>query len=199
MRQAYPGEALRLYMLEAETYARRGETQRAFEILSRALDAMPVQPELLYSRALIAEQLGKLDILESDLRKLLDQKPDDPAALNALGFSLADHGTDRLDEAMGYIKKALDQKPNDAAILDSYGWVLYRKGNLAESQNYLKKAFANFHDPEIAAHLGEVLWVNGQKAEARKVWAEGMKINPDQDDMKRVREKYPEAFVSGRR
>ena len=199
MRQAYPAEALRLYMLEAETYARRGETQRAFEILSRALDAMPTQPELLYSRALIAEQLGKLDVLESDLRKLLDQKPDDPAALNALGFSLADHGSDRLDEAMGYIKKALDQKPNDAAILDSYGWVLYRKGDLAESQTYLKKAFSNFRDPEIAAHLGEVLWINGQKGEARKVWSEGMKLNPDQDDMKRVREKYPEAFATGGR
>ena len=100
---------------------------------------------------------------------------------------------------MGYIKKALDQKPNDAAILDSYGWVLYRKGDLAESQTYLKKAFSTFRDPEIAAHLGEVLWINGQKGEARKGWREGMKLNPDQDDMKRVREKYPEAFATGGR
>jgi Flp pilus assembly protein TadD len=142
----------------------------------------------------MAEQLGHLDVMEADLRAVLGKKPDDPAALNALGFSLAEHRLDRLDEAESYIKQAMEKRPGDPAILDSYGWVLYRKGQRDQALVYLRKAYKLFADPEIAAHLGEVLWEAGQKAEARRVWAEGQKKNPDQEDMKRVREKYPEGF-----
>jgi len=101
---------------------------------------------------------------------------------------------DRLDEAEGYIKQALAARPGDPAILDSYGWVLYRKGQPELALTYLRKAYKLFQDPEIAAHLGEVLWETGRRTEARKIWAEGMKKDPRQDDMQRIRQKYPDAF-----
>ena len=194
MRKNFPSEVLRLFLLEAETFSRKGDHKSAFEVLNRAAQALPDQLDVLYSRALVAEQIGRLDILESDLRAILEKKPDDPAALNALGFSLADHDTSRLEDAEQYIKKALAQKPNDPAILDSYGWVLFQKNKREQSLMFLRKAYSALRDPEIAAHLGEVLWLSGQKTEARKVWREGWKQNPTQDDMKRVHDKYPEAF-----
>jgi Flp pilus assembly protein TadD len=141
--------------------------------------------------------MGKLDVMEEDLRAVLMQKPDDPAALNALGFSLAQHRPDRLDEAEQYIKQALAKRPADPAILDSYGWVLYRKGRQGEALVYLRKAYGLYADPEIAAHLGEVLWETGRRTEARRIWAEGMKKNPEQEDIRRAREKYPEGFNGG--
>lgn len=135
-----------------------------------------------------------MDVMQADLRAVLAKRPDDPAVLNALGFSLADHQVGDLSEAESLIKRAMERRPGDPAIMDSYGWVLYRKGNRAESLIYLRKAYALFNDPEISAHLGEVLWENGSHAEAVKVWREGYRKNPDQDDMVRVKEKYPEGF-----
>lgn len=196
-RRNFPGEALRLYLIESELLIKNKELSSAYEVLSEALKQTPEQPELLYSRALLAEQMGKLDIMEADLRTVLARKPDDPAALNALGFSLAQHRPDRLDEAEQLIKQALAQRPGDPAILDSHGWVLHRKGRPAEALVYLRKAYGLFADPEIAAHLGEVLWELGRRTEARRVWAEGLKKNPSQDDIKRAREKYPEGFTGG--
>jgi tetratricopeptide (TPR) repeat protein len=193
-RRNFPGEALRLYLIESELLIKNKDLPTAFEVLSEALKQAPSQPELLYSRALLAEQMGNLEVMETDLRTVLEQKPDDPAALNALGFSLADHRLDRLDEAENYIKRALAKRPGDPAILDSYGWVLYRMGRREESLVYLRRAYGLFADPEIAAHLGEVLWEAGRRAEAMRVWGEGLKKGPEQEDMKRVREKYPEAF-----
>jgi tetratricopeptide (TPR) repeat protein len=193
-RKAYPNEKVRLYLIEAEMLVKSKDVATAYGVLDEALKDEPRQTDLLYSRALMAEQLGHLDVMEADLRAVLSKKPDDPAALNALGFSLAEHRLDRLDEAEGYIKQAMEKRLGDPAILDSYGWVLYRKGQRDQALVYLRKAYKLFADPEIAAHLGEVLWETGQKAEARRVWAEGQKKNPDQEDMKGVREKYPEGF-----
>jgi tetratricopeptide (TPR) repeat protein len=193
-RKAYPNEKVRLYLIEAEMLVKSKDVATAYGVLDEALKDEPGQTDLLYSRALMAEQLGHLDVMEANLRAVLSKKPDDPAALNALGFSLAEHRLDRLDEAEGYIKQAMEKRLGDPAILDSYGWVLYRKGQRDQALVYLRKAYKLFADPEIAAHLGEVLWETGQKAEARRVWAEGQKKNPDQEDMKGVREKYPEGF-----
>lgn len=198
-RDNFPSEKTRLYLIEAEMLNKRSEVAAAFDLLSAALKDAPTQTELLYSRALIAEQLGKLDVMETDLRAVLAAKPDDPSALNALGFSLADHRLDRLDEATNYIKLALEKRPDDPAILDSYGWLLYRKGNRDESLIYLRRAYKLFADPEIAAHLGEVLWETGHRADARRIWSEGFAKNPEQDDIKRVKQKYPEAFPRGTR
>ena len=194
-RKDFPNEKIRLYLIEAEMLVKTKDLSAAYGILNEALKEDAEQADLLYSRALLAEQLGHLDVMETDMRAVLSKKPEDPAALNALGFSLAEHRLDRLDEAEGYIKQAMEKRPGDPAILDSYGWVLYRKGEKEQALLHLRKAFKLFADPEIAAHLGEVLWEAGRQVEAKRVWAEGWKKNPDQDDIRRVREKYPAGFV----
>ena len=196
-RHDFPAEKIRLYLIEAEMLAKSGDVISAFNVLSEALKDDPRQSELLYTRSLFAEKLGKMDVMESDLREVLAARPDDPAALNALGFSLAVHRPDRLNEAEQYISQALKHRPNDPAILDSYGWVKYRKGDNDGAITYLRKAYGLYPDPEIAAHLGEVLWSMGLKTEAKKIWGEGSRNNPEQEDMRKVREKYPEAFRSG--
>lgn len=162
-------------------------------MLNRALEAMPGQVELLYTRALVAEELGKPEVLEADLRAVLEKKPDDPNALNALGFTLADRG-ERLDEAKRYIAKSLELKPDDPAILDSYGWVHYRLGDYPTALEYLRRAYGLLKNPEIGAHFGEVLWESGKREEAKKVWEECLRQDADDKDMKKVMARYPEAF-----
>ena len=109
-----------------------------------------------------------------DLRRVLELKPNDADAMNALGYTLADR-TDKKDEALLLIQRAMALKPGEPAIIDSMGWVQYRLGNLDQELTQLKQAYLKQPDAEIAAHLGEVLWAAGQKDEARKVWEQGRK------------------------
>ena len=193
VRKQFPNEALRLYLLEAELLSKTKDYEAAFDLLTEALDEMPGQMELLYSRALVAEQLGRIEVLEADLRAVLEKSPDDASALNALGYTLADRG-DRLEEAKRYLDRAIELKPDDPAILDSYGWLHYRLGNYAVALDYLRRAYESVRDPEIAAHLGEVLWESGKRQEAKKVWREALKKDPAHEDMKKIKVKYREAF-----
>lgn len=193
VRKRYPQEALRLYLLEGELLTKNKDYAGAFELLSQALEDMPGQTELLYTRALVAEQLDRLDVLESDLRTVLKKNPDDPNALNALGFTLADR-SERLDEAKRYIARALELKPGDPAILDSYGWVLYRLGDYPAALDYLRRAYGQIKDPEMGAHLGEVLWESGKRQDAKKIWMESLRRDPDHKNLKKVMARYPEAF-----
>lgn len=193
LRKQNPQEALRLYLLEGELLSKNKDYAVAFDLLSQALQEMPNQPELLYTRALVAEQIDRVDVMESDLRVVLEKNPDDPNALNALGFTLADR-SQRLDEAKRYIARALELKPGDPAILDSYGWVYYRLGDYRMALEYLRRAFATLKDPEIGAHLGEVLWESGNRQDAEKVWKESMRKDPEHKNIKKVMERYPEAF-----
>lgn len=192
-RKHYPQEALRLYLLEGELLTKNKDYAAAFELLSQALAEMPGQTELLYTRALVAEQLDRVDVLEADLRAVLEKNPNDPNALNALGFTLADR-SERLDEAKRHIAKALELKPDDPAILDSYGWVLYRLGDYPGALEYLRRAYGLLKDPEMGAHLGEVLWESGQRQEAKKIWMESLRKDPDHKNLKKVMARYPEAF-----
>jgi tetratricopeptide (TPR) repeat protein len=194
IRKQHPQEALRLYLLEGELLTKGKNYTEAFALLSKALEEMPGQTELLYSRALVAEELGRVDVLEADLRAVLEKKPDDANALNALGFSLADR-SERLEEAKRYIAKALELKPNDPAILDSYGWVSYRLGDNETALEYLGRAYSLFKDPEIGAHYGEVLWESGKQQEAKKIWQELARKSPDHKNVKSVMARYPEAFA----
>lgn len=156
------------------------DEKRYAEALAVYSDALKnnSDPDLLYSRAMLAEKMDRLDILEQDLKKILKQDPNHAQALNALGYTLADR-TDRYEEAYTFIKKALDLKPDDFYILDSMGWVLYRLGRLDESIKFLNKALTERQDPEIAAHLGEVLWVKGDKAAARDIWEAALQQTPE--------------------
>ncbi|MBS0556655.1 MAG: tetratricopeptide repeat protein [Proteobacteria bacterium] len=160
------------YTMEAEILRKHDRGREAVAVYSRALQAMPDDPRLLYARALLNDDLGNVDAAVDDLRALIKLQPDNADALNALGYTLVDHGRD-LPEAQRLIEKALAYKPDEPAIIDSLGWVQYRLGHLKQAVEHLRAAYARQPDPEIAAHLGEVLWVSGDKDEARKIWAQG--------------------------
>ena len=178
-----------LILAEAQLLRQLGEHQQAFDLLDDGLQKLPDFPELLYDRALAADKIGKFDILERDLRRLIQLRPDSAHAYNALGYSLAERG-DRLPEALELIKKAVALSPDDAYIMDSLGWVYYRMGNIQEGLNYLNLAFAARPDPEIAAHLGEVLWVKGAKEDAKKIWQSVLKDNPDNEVLLQTMERF---------
>lgn len=170
--------AVRLYLAEGEVLREAGRVEAQIEVLTAALTEYPGNEDLLYARALTAEKLNRIDWLERDLREILAADADNAAALNALGYTLTDR-TDRHTEALGYIQRALELEPDDPAILDSMGWVLYRLGRNVESIEHLRKALALGHDAEIAAHLGEVLWVSGEQSEARMIWNKALENAPD--------------------
>jgi Flp pilus assembly protein TadD len=150
---------------------------------------MPNNPELLYDYAMLAEKLDRMDILESSLRQVIKLRPDHAHAYNALGYSLADRNL-RLDEAKGLIDQALKLAPDDSYIIDSLGWVLYRQGKTEEALKELQRAYAGRQDAEIAAHLGEVLWVLGRRSEAQKVWDEALAKTPSNDVLIKTVQKF---------
>ena len=169
---------IRIYAAKAGIYQDAGEYQQAIDVFTEALGVLPGNVDILYSRALTAERIDRLDILEADLRYILSREPDNAHALNALGFTLADR-TDRYQEARGYIEKAISLLPDDPAIIDSMGWVLYKLGDYEESIRLLRKALSKMNDAEILAHLGEVLWVSGNREEAKELWMRGKADFPD--------------------
>lgn len=144
----------------------------AYEVLGSAVQKFPEDTDLLYEQAMVAEKLERLDEMERLLRRVIELKPDNAHAHNALGYSLADR-RQRLPEARQLIQRALELSPGDPFITDSLGWVEYRMGNPAEAKRLLRQAYASRPDVEIAAHLGEVLWASGEREEARRVWREG--------------------------
>ncbi len=174
---ANPRERAQLLIGEAQLLREAGRLADAHAALTAALEREPDQPELIYETALLAERLGRVDELESRLRRLLEIKPDHAHAMNALGYSMADRSI-RLDEARKLIEHALEIAPNDPFILDSKGWVLFRQGQLQAALEVLNEAFRVRPDPEIAAHLGEVLWALGRKDEARATWDTALKAHP---------------------
>lgn len=194
VRKRFPNEAVRLYLLEAELLSKNREYEDAFGLLTEALEGMPGQTDLLYARALVAENLGRFEVLEADLRIVLEKNPDDPNALNALGYTLAERG-ERLEEARTYLERALRLKPDDPAILDSYGWLQYRLRDFAAAADFLRRAYDQVRDPEIASHLGEVLWESGRRDEAKKILREAWKKAPGHEDMLRIKARYPDALT----
>jgi tetratricopeptide (TPR) repeat protein len=162
------------FLLEAEMLSKRQRGDDAIATYTRGLQALPDDARLLYARALLNDDLDHVDAAVHDLRRLLELKPDDADALNALGYTLADR-TEHKAEALELIQKALVLKPGEPAIIDSLGWAQYRLGHLDEAVKQLRMAYAKQPDPEIAAHLGEVLWVSGHKDEAKQIWAQGRK------------------------
>lgn len=177
------------YLLEAELRLRGEDLPGELDALARGLAAYPDEGALLYARALAWERRDDVPRAEADLRKVLVTDPENVAALNALGYTLADR-TQRYQEALELIDRARVAEPDNAAIVDSYGWVLYRLGRNEEALVQLRRAWTLAKDPEIAAHVGEVLWVLGRKEEARRFFDEARKLDPDNRALQRVIEKY---------
>jgi tetratricopeptide (TPR) repeat protein len=183
---ATPEEKSRVVRAEGEILENVGRMSEAMDVYDRALADGSYDPALLYSRAMLAERMGRLGVLERDLRRILAHDPNNSQALNALGYTLADQ-TDRYQEAHELIKKALALSPHDFYILDSMGWVLYRLGKLDESITYLKRAKAMRNDPEVAAHLAEVLWAKGEHKAARDIFDAALKVAPDDKKLLQVK------------
>ncbi|MCN4143946.1 MAG: tetratricopeptide repeat protein [Thiohalomonas sp.] len=171
-------QSTEILQIKAEVYAQAENHIKAYDIYTEALALAPDNHDLLYCRAMLAEKFGRIDLLEKDLHTILAANTKDNQALNALGYTLADRTT-RYKEARQYIERALKINPEDVATLDSMGWVLYKMGEHSEALNYLKKAYDNDPDSEIAAHYGEVLWVSGQTKKAKFIWDKALKSDPE--------------------
>jgi tetratricopeptide (TPR) repeat protein len=176
-------EQAQVVLVEAQILRDAGQAQEAFRLMEQGTKRFPDNMDFLYDYALMAEKLGKTAVMEKSLRKVIARSPDNMQAYNALGYSLADRNI-RLKEAYQLIDKALKMAPGDPFILDSMGWVNYRMGKLDEAETHLRKAYALRNDPEIAVHLGEVLWKKGQKDDARKLWREAQAKDPKNDALK---------------
>ncbi len=163
-------ESLQFIQAEAQLLRDANDYRGAYDVLSREVEKNPSSPELLYDQAMAAEKIDRIDVLEANLRKVIQIRPDYAHAYNALGYTLADRNL-RLPEAYTLIEQALQLAPEDPFIMDSMGWVLYRMGQHDAAVTFLKRAFELRPDAEIAAHLGEVLWAAGQRDEARKIWS----------------------------
>ncbi len=188
-RAAAGEQRVQFVIAEAQLLRDAGKHALAYELLGDELAKAPEQPELLYDHALTAEKLDRFDVMEANLRKLIELQPNHAHAYNALGYSMAERKL-RLDEAKKLIEKALELMPTDYAIIDSMGWVLYRLGDNAGALEYLRRAFRGRPDGEIAAHLGEVLWESGQREEAERIWNETLKTHPADEVLRKTIERY---------
>jgi tetratricopeptide (TPR) repeat protein len=179
-RSSTPSEQTQLILAEAQLLREAGKLNDSFIVLEMALTSQPDNPELLYETALTAERIGKPEILETHLKHLLKLMPDHAHALNALGYSLAERNIN-LPEARVLIKKALSLLPEDPFIMDSMGWVLYRQGELTQALKTLEKAYSIKADPEIVAHIAEVLTAMERKDDARNRLNDAAKQFPDNE------------------
>lgn len=173
------------YMLEAELYGKDADHEAERGAYARGLAAFPDSQDLLYARALMWERQDEIAKAEADFRRILVISPDSVVTLNALGYTLADRTT-RYREALELIDRARVADPGNAAIIDSYGWVLFKLGKPREALAHLRHAFALQKDPDIASHLGQVLWVLGQKDEARRYFDEARRLDPDSRSLRRA-------------
>ena len=175
-------QATRKTLVQSMWLRENKRLDEAYTLLKQAMTEQPQNTDLMSEMAMVSEKLKRFDEMESVLRELIKRKPEDPHAFNALGYSLADRNI-RLDEARQLVSQALKLAPDDAYIQDSLGWVAFRQGQYAEALQLLQTAFKARPDAEIAAHLGEVLWVMGQRQQAGAVWREGLLLKADNDTL----------------
>lgn len=180
---------VRIAQAGAQILREAGRYQEAIDRLSKALAVSPGAGDLLYDRAMLEEKVDKLPEMEADLRQLIKLQPDSAHAYNALGYTLVDR-TNRIEEGLALLDKALKLSPNDPFILDSMGWGQYKAGHLAEAVDYLRRAYSGRADPEIAAHLGEVLWQQGKQDEAKRIWHEAAKAHPDNELLQKTLSRF---------
>lgn len=180
---------VRLYRAESGLLVRADLPDEAMTVLDAALEEYPDQTDLLYARALVAERIDRLDIVERDLRAIIARDPNHAEALNALGYTLADR-TDRYEEALELVERALALEPDRYHIVDSMGWVLFRLGRHEEAAEHLRRSYEGEPDPVVAAHLGEVLWTLGRREEAREIWNSALEDAPDNEVLLETIERF---------
>lgn len=185
----HPEDELELTLAKARLLADHGEADTGLALLAAALERHPQHPSIEYDRAVILEQAGHVHESVQAFEQMLSERPDDPTLLNALGYTLADH-TLELSHAEGLIRRALAVMPDNPAALDSLGWVHFRAGDTKNAVAMLQHAYTLGHDAEIAAHWGEALWVSGQRAEARRVWAAALARDPDSKPLKATLKRF---------
>ncbi len=175
-----PENIIEVYLIEGQLLHDEKLYVAAMDLYSEGLQEFPKHSDLLYARALMAEEIDRIDLLETDLKAILSEDPDNASALNALGYTMADHNY-RVDEALEYIQRALELRPDDPAVIDSMGWVQFRLGNYAEAESYLRKAYELLEDAEIAGHLVELFLAQGNQAEANNTIEDALERNPDDE------------------
>jgi tetratricopeptide (TPR) repeat protein len=184
------GEALRdAYLFEAELWVRQDDDRQALAAFGRGLAIFEDDPVLLYGRAMQHVRRDRVDAGLADLRRILDLDADHPEALNAYGYTLAEY-KQRYAEALPYVEKSNRLRPGSAATLDSLGWIRLKLGEPQRALPLLREAWSREQDAEIAAHLGEVLWLSGERDEARTVWARGRELDKDNKALRATVEKY---------
>ncbi len=188
-KQSFPDEDVALSDAEATLLGEAGRGDDALAVYDDAIARHPESRALRFSRSFLLEREDRVTEAIAELTLLLEEQPDDPVALNALGYTLADR-TDDYEKAYEYIRRALELVPGDAAIIDSMGWVQYRMGNNEQALDHLRKAYEMTLDPEVAAHLGEVLWVQGETEEAKSIWEKSFLDNPDHKKLKQTIERF---------
>jgi tetratricopeptide (TPR) repeat protein len=176
-------------LIEAQLLREADQPVEAMRVIDEGLRVQPDNPDLLYESAMLAEKLDRIEAMEGRLRKIIALNPDYAHAYNALGYSLADRG-ERLEEAEALIRKAVELRPQDPFIMDSLGWVRYRRGDLSTARDILQRAYSLRPDPEIAAHLGEVMWEMGDQEAARKTWQDAARDNPENATLTAVMRRY---------
>ena len=187
-------QAIQLVQAEANLLREAQQYQVAYDLLGKTLEGAPESVDLLYDQAMIADKVDRVDVLERNLRKVIELQPEHAHAHNALGYTLADRNL-RLPEAKKLIERALQLSPQDGYIIDSLGWVLYRMGNHREAIAQLRRAYELRPEAEVGAHLGEVLWVDGKQDEARKVWADMLKEGPASDTLLNTVKRFAPAML----
>ena len=182
-------QRVQLVLIESQILREANQLTESYQVLQNSLVKLPDNPDLLYGAAMMADKVGKPDVFEQLIRKLIQVKPDYAHAYNALGYSMLERN-ERIPEAVTLVEKALQLAPDDAAIMDSVGWGYYRAGKLDDSVKMLRRALTGSPDPEIAAHLGEVLWARGDKGDAQKVWQESLKVHPGNEVLQAIMKKF---------
>jgi tetratricopeptide (TPR) repeat protein len=184
------GQSLRdAYLFEGELWSRQDQDRQAMAAFARGLAVFEADPVLLYGRAMQHMRRDRVDAGLADLRRILDADANHAEALNAYGYTLAER-KQRYAEALPYVEKSNRLQPGSAATLDSLGWIHLKLGDVPRALPLLREAWSREEDPEIAAHLGEVLWQTGEREQARKVWARGIELDKDNKALRAVKEKY---------
>ena len=182
-------QATRKTLVQSMWLRENKQVSDAYNLVKQALEAQPQNTELMSELAMVTEKLKRFDEMESLLRELIKLQPEDAHAFNALGYSLADRNT-RLEEARQLVTQALQLTPQDAYIQDSLGWVAFRQGQYTEALQILRAAYRSRPDAEIAAHLGEVLWVMGQREQAAAIWREGLMLKSDNETLRETLQRF---------